>query len=227
LPFDPQAVLRFKSVAVALLGVLAAAMGVWAVGLFGDYFDANPHYAPIMVTSALGIDVLGALIPIAAALAALAVFLKKAKVPIKKFALTFSACVVLAFLLCRVTPDGLAGYPLMFAVGSSIAAAAVNVYPRPFVDLQSKFFSAVTLTIACVPLSLFLVDLAYSPSFFGAVIGGNGLTDGLLLSTLYAPEAVTGVFFALFYASQLLLLVQATRSPSKVQPQSKTGAVAS
>jgi hypothetical protein len=227
LPFDPQAVLRFKSVAVALIGVLAAAMGVWAVGLFGDYFEANPHYAPVMVTSALGIDVLGALAPIAAALAALAVFLKTTRKPVKKLYVAFLACVALAFLLCRVTPEGLAGYPLMFAVGSSIAAAAVNIYPKPFVDLQKKFASTILLTIACVPLALFLVDLVFSPSFFGAVIGGNGLTDGLLLSTLYAPEAVIGVFFALFYASQMLLLVQATRNPSKVQPQSKTGAVAS
>ncbi len=227
MPFDPQAVLRFKSVAVALIGVLAAAMGVWAVGLFGDYFEANPHYSPIMVTPALGIDVLGALAPIAAALAALTVFLKTAKAPIKNFSLAFFICVALAFLLCRATPEGLAGYPLMFAVGSSVTAAAVNVYPKPFVDLQRKFFSAAMLTVACVPLSLFLVDLAYSPSFFGAVIGGNGLTDGLLLSTLYAPEAVTGVFFAIFYASQMVLLVQATRSPSKVQPSTKTGVVAS
>jgi hypothetical protein len=225
LPFDPEAVLRFKAVAVALLGVIAAAIGIWAVGLFGDYFEANPFYVPIMLSNALGIDVLGAIVPMVAALVALMLFLKMAKAPIKKLAITLSVSVALAFLLCHVTPDGLAGYPLLFALGSSIAAAVVNVYPKPFVGLQKNFVSTFTLTLACVPLSLFIADLAYSPSFYGAVIGGNGLTDGLLLSTLYVPLAVTGVFSALSYMSQMILLIEKSHAPNKKSPTQKTGAV--
>ena len=226
MPFDPQAVSHFKSVAVALLGVLAAALGIWAVGLFGDYFEANPIYTPIQFTEALGIDLFGALIPIVVALVFLLMFLRTPKAPVKLI-LAFIVSVALAFLLCHVTPDGLAGYPLMFALGASLAATAVNVYPKPLVNLQKNFASTVKLTLACVPLSLFIVDLAYSAGFYGAVIGGNGLTDGVLLSTLYAPVAVIGVFFALSYASQMVLLVQTTRSESKIRSSAKTGAVAS
>lgn len=227
MPFDPEAVLRFKGIAVALLGITAAALGILAVGLFGDYFEANPHYTPITLTNALGIDMLGALAPIFAALVALAMFLKTTKKSPKKLFVAFFVSLTLAFLLCHVTPDGLAGYPMLLVLGSSIAATTVNVYPKPFVDLQKKFASTVTLVLACVPLSLFIVDLVYSPSFSGAVIGGNGLTDGLLLSTLYSPAAVTGVFFALLYTSQMILLVESTHSTNKMGSSTKTGAVTS
>ncbi len=226
MPFDPQAVSRFKSVAVALLGVLAAALGIWAVGLFGDFFEANPIYTPIQFTEVLGIDVLGALVPIVAGLVFMLMFLRTPKAPIK-LTLAFIVSVSLAFLLCHLTPDGLAGYPLIFALGASLAATAVNVYPKPFVNLQKNLASTAMLTLACVPLSLFIVDLAYSTGFSGAVIGGNGLTDGVLLSTLYAPLAVIGVFFVLSYVSQMVLLVQATRSESKIPSAAKTCAVAS
>lgn len=207
--------MRFKQITVALLGVIATALGIWAVGLFGDYFEANPLYSPVMLSNALGIDLLGAIVPIVAGLVASIMFLKTAKASIKKFAIAFLASLLFAFLLCHVTPEGLAGYPLLFALTSSIAVAAVNVYPKPFLNLKKNFMSSVTLILACVPLSLFLVDLAYSPSFYGGIIGGNGLTDGLLLSTLYAPLAVTGVFFTLSYVSQMVLLIKKSQATSR------------
>ncbi len=211
LPFDPEAVLRFKSVAVALLGIVAAAVGIWLVGSFGDYFEVEPFFTTVMLTGALGIDVLGAIFPVVVGLTALVVFLKTTKTPTKKLAIAFFVSTVLAFLLGHVTIDGLAGYPLLFALGSSLTAAAVNVYPKPFVGLKKNFGATILLTLACVPLSLFIVDLVYSPSFYGAVIGGAGLTDGLLLSTLYAPLAVTSVFCALSYASQMFCLIDKSR----------------
>ena len=225
--FDPEVVLRFKSITVALLGVIAAAFGIWGVGLFGDYFESNPFYAHIMLSNALGIDVLGAIVPIAAALVALVVFLKTAKAPVKKLAIAFPVSLALAFLLSHVTLDGLAGYPLLFALGSSITAAAVHLYSKPFVGLQKNFVSTVALTLACVALSLFIADLAYSPSFYGAVIGGNGLTDGLLLSTLYVPLTVIGVFSALSYVSQMILLIENSRASHKESQIQKTDAVTS
>lgn len=215
MPFDPEAVMRFKQVTVALLGIAAAALGIWVVGLFGDFFEENPIFSPVMLSNALGIDVLGALAPIIAGLVALLVFLKTAKNPLKKFALAFLASLVFAFLLSHATPDGLAGYPLLFALISGIAVAAVNVYPKPFFNLKKNFIFSVTLILACVPLSLFLVDLAYVPSFYGGIIGGNGLTDGVLLSTLYAPLAVTGIFFALSYVSQMVLLRKKSQATSR------------
>lgn len=221
LPFDPQVVSRFKAVAASLLGIVAAASGIWFIGFFGDYFEANPFLSPVMLTKALGIDILGAIVPAAAASISLVVFLKTAKTPLKKLTAAFCASVVLAFLICHITPDGLAGYPLLFALGSSILAAAVNAYPKPFNNLRKNLFFTGLLTLACVPLSLLLVDLAYAPRFYGGIIGGNGLTDGLLLSTLYAPLAVLGVFSALSYVPQMVLLIKQSTAPqqiSKVKP---------
>jgi hypothetical protein len=224
---NPQAVLHFKKISIPLLCVIAAAVGVWAVGLFGDYFEAHPLYAPIMVTHSLGIDVLGALAPIVAAFIALAAFLKTSKAAVKKFAIALTATIGLAFLLSHITPDGLASLPLLFALGSGIAAAAVNVHPKPFSGIQKNLAATVMLTLACVPLALFFADLTYSPQFASAVIGGNGLTDGLLLSTLYAPLTVTGVFCALSYTSYMILLVENSRDSKKPNIKIQTGAVAS
>ena len=124
-------------------------------------------------------------------------FIKSVRYPLKKAAIAFSASIVVAFLLCRQTPDGISGYPLPFALVVSIIAAVVNVYPKPFCGLRKSLVASLMLALACVPVSLLLVDLAYLPYFSGVVIGGNGLADGLMLSTLYAPFAVTVVFSAI------------------------------
>lgn len=222
---NPRAVLHFKKIAVPLLAVAAAAVGIWAVGLFGDYFEAHPLYAPIMVTNSLGIDVLGALIPIAVVFVALVVFFKTANAPVKKFVTAFAASIGLAFLFSHVTADGLASLPLLFALGSGIVASAVNVYPKPFSGLQKNLLASAMLTLACVPFALFVADLAYSPYFTSATIGGNGLTDGLLLSTLYAPFGVTAVFSALSYTAHMILLVKTAGDHKKINTTPKTSSV--
>ncbi len=215
MPFDPQALSHLKGIAVALLGVIAAALGILAVGSFGDYFEANPFYTSIAITASLGIDLLGALIPIVAALVSMMVFFKSARSPIRKFAVAFSVSVVLAFLLCHTTTDGIAGYPLLFALAASVVAAGVNVYPKPFINLRRNLIDSLSLTITCIPLAMFIVDITYSPYFPSATIGGNGLTDSLLLSTLYAPLAITVVFSAIAYVSQTVLLAKKSHAISK------------
>lgn len=222
---NPESVLHFKKIAVPLVAVVAAAVGICAVGLFGDYFEAHPLYASIMLTDSLGIDVLGALAPIAVALAALAAFFITAKAPIKKFAISFTISIGLAFLFSHVTPDGLASLPLLFALGSGIAASALNVYPKPFSGLQKNLVATTMLTVACVPLAMFVADLSYSPYFTSAVIGGNGLTDGLLLSTLYAPLTVTAVFAALSYTAHMVLLIKTASDNKKIVTSLKTNPV--
>jgi hypothetical protein len=224
MPADPKVVLHFRGISVALLCLVAAAVGIYSVGLFGDLFEANPIYTSLSLTSTLGIDVLGAIAPLVAASAALAIFLKTAKSPLKKLLAAFSASMVLAFLLCHISPDGVASYPLLFALSSSIAAAAVNVYPKPFSHLRNNLAATFALTLVCVPLSMLIVDFAYSPYFANAVVGGNGLTDGLLLSTLYAPFTVTVVFSALSYTSQMLKFVEKSRVSKKMNTPVQTGA---
>jgi hypothetical protein len=226
LPISPEVQSYVRAVAVALFGVVAAALGILAVGAFGDYFKAYPVYAPLMLTKSLGVDILGALIPLAVVLLSAAVFIKLAKSPIKKLAVAFSISAILAFVLCHQTADGVAGYPLLYAFLASIVAAGVNLYPKPNIGFRA-LAASLALTVFCVPLSLFAVDLAYSPNYYGAVIGGNGLTDGLLMSTLYAPLAVAIVFSAVTYVSVTFNLVKISQTTSNIKPLKKIRTVAS
>jgi len=207
MPLSPQAVLHFKKIAAALLCVVAAALGAYAVGLFGDHFEMNPVHMPMPLTQTLAIDVLGAVTPVAVALVALAVFLKTAEASPKRFGIAFFFSVCFAFLLSHVTLDGIASYPLLYAAVTSLTCAAVNLYPKPFAELRRKLVASLLLAVACIPLSVFFVDLAYTPFFSKATIGGNGLADGLLLSTLYAPIMVIVVFAAVSYTMHVAMLI--------------------
>lgn len=217
MPISPEVQTYIRAVAVALFGVVAAALGILAVGAFGDYFKAYPVYAPLMLTKSLGVDILGALIPLAVVLLSAAAFTKLAKSPVKKLAAAFSISALLAFALCHQTADGVAGYPLLYAFLASIVSAGVNLYPKPNSGFRANLAASLALTLFCVPLSLLAVDLAYSPNYYGAVIGGNGLTDGLLMSTLYTPLSVTIVYSAITYVSVTFNLVKMSQTASKVK----------
>lgn len=203
-----NAKLCFKGILFALLGIVVAALGIVAVGFFGDYFELHPIYTTLSLSSSIGIDVFGAVVPIITALVLVALFIRSSRTGVKKFAIAFVLSFVLAFFLCHPTDEGLSGLPLLFTLLSSLVATVVNVYPKPFVELRKNFVSSLALTLVCVPLSLFFVDLLYSPYFDNSVIGGSGLSDGLLLSTLYTPFSVIVVFSALAYVSQLVWLVR-------------------
>ena len=67
MPVSVDVKLYCKGILVALLGILVAAWGISAVGIFRDNFEVNPCYSPILLTDSLGIDLLGAVVPLAAA----------------------------------------------------------------------------------------------------------------------------------------------------------------
>ena len=102
----------------------------------------------------------------------------------------------------------MSGYPLLFALITSAVAAALNVFHKPFFELRKNLLASLLLAVVCVPLSLVAVDLFYASSFANAVIGGNGLSDGIIVSTLYAPLGCAAVFSALTYLSQMALLIR-------------------
>jgi hypothetical protein len=155
------------------------------------------------------------------------VFTKLAKSPVKKLAVALAISALLAFVLCHQTTDGVAGYPLLYAFLVSMVSAGVNLYPKSASGFRANIAASLALTVFCIPFSLFAVDLAYSPNYYGAVIGGNGLTDGLLMSTLYAPMAVAIVFSAITYVSVTFNLVKMSQTASNIKPLKKIRAVAS
>ena len=177
--------LYFKGIAGSLLSALASVLGILAVGFFKDYFEAHPLYAPITLGS-LGIDVLGAVTPLIAGLTCGLLFIRFMGYPIKKLVSALAVSILFAFLLCHPTDEGITGYPLLFSLVAIIAAASVNIYPKLSVNLRKGLLSTLSLTLFCIPLSLLMVDLWYLPFFAQPVIGGNGLSDGILISMFYA-----------------------------------------
>jgi hypothetical protein len=217
MPTNPAVLTYVKSVSVALFAVVTATLGVLAVGVFGDYFETYPVHTTIMLTQLFGIDVLGALIPLAIACLSAVVFSKLTKSPLRKLAVAFPLSVLLAFVLCHQTADGVAGLPLLYAFLASVIAAGVTLNTKPRNGLKASITIMLALTMFCVPLSIFTVDLAYAPSFSAAVIGGAGLTDGILLATLYAPLTLAIVYSALTYISVTFNLVKINQAAEKLK----------
>jgi hypothetical protein len=211
LPLTPNAKPYIKSLTYVSLGVVVTVLGVLAVGAFGDYFSTYPFYSAVAIFHNLSVDVFGALTPIIIALVSLGLFLKTTKAP-KKLAGSLLATITLAFLLCHPTDNGVAGYPLLFSLIAAVAATVVGVFPKPLADLKKSLTSNLMLTLTCTPLALLSVDAYYSAYYPGSIIGGNGLSDGILISTLYAPVSTIAVFSILTYITQTVWLVSKNRT---------------
>ena len=207
MPAEANFKLYSKSILPAILGISVAALGIYAVGSFKDYFTMHPFFAAVTFFKSVGIDVLGAIIPLIVSIVSAALLIGYFELPTKKFATTLMLSASLAFLLFHLTDEGVAGSPLLFTVTSSAIAVAVNVLPRTLTHVR-KFISSLLSAVSCIPLSLFAVDLFYSFFFVDSVIGGNGLSDGLIVSTLYAFTGVTLIYSILVYASQTVWLIR-------------------
>jgi hypothetical protein len=222
MPSKVDVKLYFKGILVALLGIVAAVLGIAAVGAISDYFATHPAYAAILFSQSLGIDVFGAIIPLSAGLICAALLVRHMCFSYKRFALALAVSFLLTFLLCRPVDGGVLGFPFLFALLTSGVSAALNVYPKPFLDLQKRFVASLMMTLVCVPVSLLAVDLYYVQYFSGGVIGGNGLSDGLLTSTLYVPFVVGAVFSAIAYISQMTMLLGKRGADSPMPPSSNS-----
>jgi hypothetical protein len=126
---------------------------------------------------------------------------------VKKLALTLAVSVAAAFFLFRLTAAGVEGSPVMFTLILSVAAVIIFSFPNPLSVNRYKFAASVAAVVCCVPLSIFVVDLFYGLQGGGS-IGGNGLGDAVLQSTLYAPFAALVVYSAWAYVSQTVRLIK-------------------
>jgi hypothetical protein len=222
LPITPNAKSYIKNIAYALLGIIAAAIGVLAVGAYGDHFETNPVRATVVLSQSLGIDVFGALFPFIIALGSMILFLLSVKTPAVKIVISLVASTAFAFVLFHPTANGVSGYTLLFSLIASIITTTVNIFPKPFANLKSCAVASLTLTLGCVPFAILIVDVYYSSYYAVAVIGGIGLNDGILMSTLYAPLSVSAVFSVLTYVSQTIWLINKSRTGTNDKPKLKT-----
>jgi hypothetical protein len=208
MPIDTNIKKFLKGSLIALLTIIAAVLCILLVGFFGDYFISHPFDAPVDLTNSLSIDIIGAVIPAVAGLASAALYLGYFKFPKMSLLPSLIASVFLAFLLFRLTDIGVEGSPLLFSLLSSEVMVAFNTLPKPITQSKQKYASFLLASVVCVPLSLLSVDLFYASSFTNAIIGGNGLSDAVLISTLYAPLAATLVYSILVYAMQIVWLIK-------------------
>ena len=194
-----QRYIRNMTLALAIL--VFAAVGLYLAGLYWDYAIAHNSMFSFRVADNVGVDLYGAIIPLVAGAcsAALFVFFKFSST---RFAVCFVVSLAFAFFIFQVTKEGLMGRPLVFALLSGLATALIIFLSRPLAETKGKSLASLLASLSCAAFSLLLLDLVYTPFFYGSTIGGYGLTDGVLISTMYAP------LWATIAASIITLLVQ-------------------
>jgi len=112
------------------------------------------------------------------------------------YALCFLFSLAIAFAVSHVTVEGLLINLTIILFGvSSIVVFFVSFFrwvkKKSVWELKESYVSSLLVASSCIPFSLVIVDLFYFHSFDNAIIGGNGLADGVLLSTMYSPFTVT------------------------------------
>jgi hypothetical protein len=96
---------------------------------------------------------------------------------------------------------GLMSNPAIFSsVVSLCVVSLVNFFMRlnhnSIWTLKKSYFASLLVGGGCVPFSLIIVDLYYVRFFNRSIIGGNGLADGVILSTIYEPLIITIIMAA-------------------------------
>jgi hypothetical protein len=176
---------------VPLIIFIVTLVGVYLISVCSTYFDEHKFLVPFGVLG-LKVDVFGAAIPALIGLCFLALYFRR-KSPVFPFVVCFLFSVATGFFLGQPTNVGLMSNPVTFSfIISSISVFIVLLFSalkeKQDWKIRKKYFwPSVFLAIACAPLAKIIVDLFYLPIFTNAVIGGNGLADGVLLSIIYAP----------------------------------------
>ena len=189
-------------------------LGTYLVSLYSTFFTAHKFLEPIPLVMNIKIDIFGALLPLFIGLTLAALYFWQGGSRMT-YALCFFFSLAIAFAASSVTPRGITINPTITLFGVSIA---VVFFVRSFVwvkrksvwEFKESYLSPLLVASSCIPFSLILVDFCYSPFFNNAVLGGNGLADGVLLSTMYSPfimALITLIFsLALQTESQLRAL---------------------
>lgn len=209
---DDNASLR-KFVMPLIILVLAL-LGIFDVSLYSTFFTVHKFLTPISFMMNLKIDIFGAMLPLFIGLACATLYLRQGGAKMT-YALCFLFSLAIVFAVSHVTVEGLMINPAIILFGVSI----IVVFFVPFFmwfkkksvwEFKESYVPSLLVASSCIPFSLVIVDLCYFPSFNNAVIGGNGLADGVLLSTMYSPFTIT--LIALIFS-----LVLQTRSQARTR----------
>ena len=114
------------------------------------------------------------------------------------YTLCFLFSLAIALTVSQVTAEGLMINPGIFLFGVSsivviFVAFSMRFKKKSVRGLKESYVSSLLVASSCIPFSLLIADLYNFHFFNNAIIGGNGLADGVLLSTLYSPFTVTQI----------------------------------
>jgi hypothetical protein len=188
---------------LTLIGVCAA-IGMYLLILYTTFFDTHKFLTIISTPANFKIDVFGAILPLCVGLTCFALYLRYGFSKMN-YVICFLFSLAIAFQISHVTTGGLMSLPGIFSILISfVIVFEVTIFRKikrkSIWDLNESYIATLLIASSCAPLSNLIADLYFVGVFQNAVIGGNGLADGVLLSTMYSPLAVTFVT-ALFLLS--------------------------
>ena len=163
------------------------------------------------VTTNIQIDFYGAVIPTMLSLSIIFYMVRFREVSLKRNLHYFPISIVLAIVFSRINDTAVVTYYILFDLSISFLIFLVTFYEgalsefAKFRDLhrldftRRNYVNALLITCSFAPLSVLIVDLLYSPISITTYIGAMGLTDGIMLSALFAPLSITFVtLFVMF-----------------------------
>ncbi|HTY74927.1 MAG TPA: hypothetical protein VMD05_05100, partial [Candidatus Nanoarchaeia archaeon] len=176
--------------------MVASLFVVYMVGQYARYFSTNKVVAPIQVSGNFGIDIMGALIPVTIGIFSTIIFVCL-KISWKKYIGFFFFSLLLNYVTGEIAPGGFLIKPLENVIIINLVVVSFILGKNPLTETRKKIVSSTVIVLSVIPLTLFLSDLLSAPLFAKPTIGGAGLADGIIVSTLYAPF-VTGIISSFY-----------------------------
>lgn len=177
--------------------MIASLFAIYLIGQYTKYFLINKVLAPVTVRGSLSIDIIGAMVPVVVGVFSTIIFFCYLKTSWKEYVAFFTFSFFLNYLTGMISPSGFLIKPLENVLVISLIVVLPFLGRNPLLETSKKFVASFAIVLSVVPLTLFLSDFLTVPFFIEPTIGGAGLADGILVSTMYAPFT-TGII-ASFY----------------------------
>jgi len=178
--------LSTKHWALHILIMAFSFFGIYIVGQYSKHFSANKIVAPVSVGGGLSIDILGAIVPVVIGVFSTIIFFYL-KISWKKYLTFFVFSFFLNYSTGKIVPGGFFNKPLENVLFVSLIVVLVALGKNPLTETWKKLSYSFVIVLSVIPLTLFLSDFFVAPLFAEPTIGGAGLADGILVSTVYSP----------------------------------------
>ena len=188
--------LSARHLGLHVLIMIASLFAVYLVGQYARYFSAHRVLAPVQISGNFSIDIIGALIPVTIGIFSTIIFVYF-KISRKKYIAFFFFSLLLNYVTGEIAPGGFLIKPLENVIIINLVVVLLILGKNPLAETWKKLVSSTVVVLSVIPLTLFLSDFLSAPLFAKPTIGGAGLADGIIVSTLYAPF-VTGIILSFY-----------------------------